>query len=171
MDTGQTRKTSRLPHTSCQQDHRLIQQRVEKCALDELVENMPQVEVLSANLASLTDGRHTRLHNASRRLLFGERRYQLKTSHFMKGSGLLPVTSAYPFNVLAQFLCGVVGVGDSDGDHSTDELDACPQFERLAPYQLFALRSHDRRTMSLALASTQVLTSEPQPRTGLGHAE
>ena len=82
-----------------------------------------------------------------------------------------PLTLPYPFNVLAEFLRGIVGVGDSDGDHAADELDACPQFERLAPYEPFTLRSYDGRTMSLALCSTKVLASEPQPRPGRRHAE
>ena len=82
----------------------------------------------------------------------------------------MPLTTPYPFNVLAEFLRGVVGVCDSDGDHATDELDPCPQLERLASYQLFTLGSHDGRTMSLALSTTQVLTGEPQPRPRIRHA-
>jgi len=63
--------------------------------------------------------------------------------------------------VLAQFLRGVVGVGDSDGDHATDELHALPQFEGFASYQLFALGAHDFRPMSLTLGATQVLAGKP----------
>jgi len=76
----------------------------------------------------------------------------------------------YPFNVLSQFLNGVVGVGDSDGDHAADELHLAPQFECLTSNQLLALGAYDRRAMSLALCSTQVVASKAQPRVQPRHA-
>ena len=64
-------------------------------------------------------------------------------------------------DVLSEFLRGVVGVGDSDGDRATAELDVVPQRESLASDEMIALGTDDRRPMSLSLGSTEVLTREP----------
>jgi len=72
--------------------------------------------------------------------------------------------AADPLDVLTQFLHGVVGVGDSDGDHPADELHLLPQLHRLVTDQLIALGAHHRRTLALALRSAEVLARESQPR-------
>jgi len=71
---------------------------------------------------------------------------------------------ADPFDVLAEFLYGVVGVGDSYGDHAADALDLLPEFHRLAAHQLLAPEANHLRALALALSATQILASEPQPR-------
>ena len=67
------------------------------------------------------------------------------------------------FDVLAKFLDSVVGVGDANGDHSTDDLDAFPQLQSLMTHELFTLRAHHLGAMALALSPAQVFTGETQP--------